>query len=308
MGDPVTRLGFGAWAIGGKSYGPVERSVATDTVRAYLEAGGNFLDTARGYGQSESVIGEVLQEERCRDAVFLCTKAGPIDPKSLREHVFQSLRELQVDCVDLLYLHAPPDEPDLMERALDTLEGLREEGRIRGIGASIKGPDVTSRTLALHRQYLATGRIDAIQLIYSLLRPMAREIFAEAAERGVAVVARTMLESGFLTGKYPPEHRFPEGDHRRRWSSGKREALLAAGQRLASDFVLPPCRTASEVALRFALDDPGITCAIPGAKNPRQLRENLASGSGPSLPGEERARLAAAFDGLAAQANPGETG
>jgi len=305
MQDEVTRLGFGAWAIGSKSYGEVSRETAAATVRAYLEAGGNFLDTARGYAQSESVVGEVLRTEGWRNQVFLCTKVAPVEPEVMRRTFEESLRELGLEQVDLLYLHAPPEEPAEMERALEQMTKFREEGKTRGIGASIKGPNVTADTIELHRQYIRTGVIDAIQLIYSVLRTDARVIFEEAKAAGVALVGRTMLESGFLTGKYGPDHRFAEGDHRQRWTREKWSAIHEAVERLKAIAAETNCASVTELALRFALDEPGLTTLIPGAKNPDQVQQNLRAGLAPNLDPELCSRLRAEFAGLTEVVNPG---
>jgi len=304
LGDSVTPLGFGAWAIGSKSYGQVDRGTAAATIRAYLQAGGNFIDTARGYGQSESVIGEVLREDQWRDQVFLCTKVGPTEPEAMRETFEESLRQLEVDCVDLLYLHSPPEEPDAMHRAIDQIVQFQNEGKVRAIGASIKGPNVTQATLDLHRQYIRTGRIDAIQLIYSILRPDARAIFDEAKQVGVALVGRTMLESGLLTGKYRVGHQFPEGDHRQRWNDEKLAAIIDASERLQQEFLPSDYQSVTELALRFTLDEPGLTTIIPGAKSPQQMEANIAAATRSTLEPTTIERLQQAFGHLTPIVNP----
>ncbi|MEM6530878.1 MAG: aldo/keto reductase, partial [Chloroflexota bacterium] len=143
-------------------------------------------------------------------------------------------------------------------------------------GASVKGPDVTPHTVDLCRQYIHSGRVNALQVIYSIFRQQNAEMFAEAHEHDVGIVVRTSLESGFLTGKYKPGHEFSGDDHRKRWSKNRLETILAHVADVEQLAVKSPYETLSQVALRFALDTPGVDTIIPGAKNARQLRSNLS--------------------------------
>jgi aryl-alcohol dehydrogenase-like predicted oxidoreductase len=276
---PVSEMGFGAWAIGGTGkgfhYGDVPEADALACLGAYIEAGGNHIDTARYYNESERIIGSFLAGTGAREHVFLATKTFETTHDGIRRELDESLCLLRTDCVDLYYLHMPPEEPAEMHAALDVLEQLRDEGIIRVIGASIKGPDVTDSTVALCRQYIGTGRVDAIQVIYSIFRQKIGEVFAEAAENGVALVGRTCLESGFLTAKYKPGHQFPEGDHRSRWGRDRLDGALASAQELSETVVHPPYESLSQVAIRFAMAPDAICSTLVGAKSPKQVRPNL---------------------------------
>ena len=276
MGDRVSRLGFGAWAIGSKGYGDEPKGDALAALEAYVEAGGSFIDTARGYGKSEAIIGEFLRGRRDRSRLFLCSKT-PAPPDEVRKEVETSLELLGVDFVDLYYLHNPPSDVGEMEDLLAAFLQLKGEGLIRGIGASIKGPNVTPETQQLCRQYIATGAIDAIQLIFSIFRQGNRAIFKEAREAGVALVGRTVLENGFLTGRYQPGHRFPDGDHRSRWTDETLDRILDA----VADVGAVACRAEFDslagMAIRFAYEEEGLTTLIIGARNPGQVEKNLQS-------------------------------
>ena len=303
-GEMVGAIGFGAWAIGGGSYGAVERIDAERTVEAYLDAGGRFIDTARGYRESESILGEVLSRRGARDSVFLASKTGKTSSAEqlplIREEAETSLRLLKTDVIDLYFIHAPPENRDLMLRVLDEFEALRREGKIRYIGASIKGPDVTRATVDLCRQYVDTGRIQAIQLIYSILRQMNRESIEYAQSHGVGIVARTALESGFLTGKYNAGHTFT--DHRRRWS-GRMSDLMQTVAGLGEWGIPDVYESLAQVALRFALLPEGVSTIIPGAKSAAQIESNMSVASLPDLPEALVARLVAEFDGFTEKAN-----
>jgi aryl-alcohol dehydrogenase-like predicted oxidoreductase len=199
--------------------------------------------------------------------------------------------------VDLMYLHGPPEDTGEMNRVIDVFCELREEGKLRGIGASIKGPNVTDQTQQLCRQYIDSGRIDAIQLIFSIVRQANREVFEPAHEAGVALVGRTCLESGFLTAKYEPGHEFAEGDHRNRWPKETRDELFRIAKDLEQEYVEPPYGSLAQVALRFCLDQEGLATIIPGAKDARQARANTEVADLPPLPDEVHRELRDRFEG-----------
>ncbi len=275
-GVHVSDVGFGAWAIGGVQYGTVTEADAVETLETYFEAGGNFIDTARAYHVSERIIGEVITRLGNSDDIIIASKTKQLTADGIRDEVETSLRVLQRDYIDLHYLHAPPDDPDEMNRILDVFSELKAAGKIKLIGASIKGPDVTQHTVDLCRQYINSGRVDALQVIYSIFRQQNEKMFAEAHDNGVGIVVRTALESGFLTGKYKPGHEFSGNDHRKRWSKQRLETILAHVANVEQLALKPPYETLSQVALRFALDTPGVDTIIPGAKNAKQLRSNLS--------------------------------
>jgi aryl-alcohol dehydrogenase-like predicted oxidoreductase len=305
-GFEISEISLGAWAIGGRGYGPVTDREALNTIARYVDAGGNFIDTARAYGESERLIGKFFQNVGGRDRVFICSKSRHEEASVIQADLEETLRQLQCDYVDLYYLHSPPDEPDEMNRVLDIYERLKQAGKIRAIGASIKGPNVTQKTVDLCRQYIRSGRVDALQVIFSILRQKNREMFQEAHESGVGIVVRTALESGFLTGKYIPGHRLPANDHPHRWGPRRLEQILTHAQELQQSTVAPPFQTLSQVALRFAVDQPGVSTIIVGAKSARQVDENFAVGSLPSLSAELQARLVNQYGNFTEMFNTGD--
>jgi len=250
-----------------------------------LELGGRFIDTARAYGTSEQVIGRALSEHHAREEVFLATKnhntATWDGINQLRNGVEESLRNLKTEYVDLLQIHTPPTDPDLIGRALEIFVDLKNEGKTRFIGASVSGPDVTEDTVQLARRYIDTGAIDAIQLIYSIFRRTHETTMAYAHERGVAVIARTVLESGFLTGKYRSGQEF--SGHRARWEANRRDKLLDVAENLASHTIEPPYQSLGQVAAKFALTSPHASVIIPGAKTVEQVEANCSVDELPAL-------------------------
>lgn len=300
---PIPVCGFGGWALGGRAYGPVDRDIARATLSRFIELGGAFIDTAEAYGVSEEIIGDVLAELRCRERVVLATKTQHHGPEGIRRALEQSLRRLRTECVDVYQIHFPPDDEPAMDRVLETYEALRQSGKIRLIGASIKGAQVNAHTVELCRQYIRSGRVHALQVIYSLLRPANAAMFAEAARAGVAIVARTVLESGFLTGNYVPAHVFTGNDHRRRWSAEQLQRILEAVQQLAVE--LPAgVNSVTELAIRFALSPPEVSVVIPGAKRPEQVERNWHAAARPVLSTELVAELRRRFAALQELANP----
>jgi aryl-alcohol dehydrogenase-like predicted oxidoreductase len=210
------------------------------------------------------------------------------------------------DYVDLYYLHNPPDDPDVMHRVLEEFLKLKEEGKIRAIGASIKGPDVTTQTVALCRQYIETGHVDAIQLIYSIFRQKTAEVFKQAYHSGVGIVARTVLENGFLTGKYKPGDSFSDNDHRRRWGNAKIYKILEASHHVQSIAIQSPYETITQTAIAFSLASKYVTTAIVGAKTEDQVIKNVALAKLPPLDKSIISRLQHEYDGKTEMFNIGE--
>jgi len=303
----VSELGFGAWPIGGAQYGPVPEGEAIETVKAYIQAGGNFIDTARAYGQSEAILGKVLSQDRLRDQIILASKTFKGDSlesiPAIRADLEESLRLLRTDYLDLYYLHMPPDDPEIMDRTLDEFEILKKEGKIRAIGASIKGPAVTAATVKLCCQYIDSGRVDAIQLVYSILRQKNAEIFGYAHEKGVGLVVRTSMESGFLSGKYRPGEVIAEG-HRKRWAPETQRLIFDKVLEMEKYAVRPPYTSMAEVAVRFTLEPREVSSVIVGARTPDQSRQNVALATKPPLDAAIIRRLKDELGRLTERFNP----
>ena len=288
-GLEVTELGFGAWTIGGVSYGDVDKKDAVDTINSYINAGGNFIDTARRYDASESILGNYFKEYRNRENIILCSKtfAGqqmetvPI----IREDVEASLKLMGTSYIDVYYLHQPPEDDGVIDAALTELEKAKEEGLIRHIGASIKGPNVNQMTVDLCRKYIKTGRVDVFQVVYSILRQKLYDVILEAQDAGIGIVARTALESGFLSGNYRPGHVFTEPDHRARWIEANLEFILEKTRDIGK-LVNAPYENIPQIATKFTLTNPGISTLILGARNSDQVIRNMKTEILPPLPEE----------------------
>jgi len=297
-------IGLGTWQLGG-DWGDVTDEAALATLRAAHEAGSDFLDTADVYGagRSERLIGRFLKETPARVAV--ATKLGRFgDPgwpqnftrAAVRQHTEASLGRLGVDALDLTQLHCVP--PEILRRGelFGWLGELKAEGKIRAYGASVESMD---EALWCVRQ----DGCASLQIIFNLFRqkPIAT-LFAEARQRGVALIVRLPLASGLLAGKFTAATRFPASDHRnynrdgQAFNVGETFAGLPFAQGVALADALKPLvpagLTLAEMALRWCLDFEAVGVIIPGAKNPDQARANARVSGLPLLTPALHARLA----------------
>jgi aryl-alcohol dehydrogenase-like predicted oxidoreductase len=304
-GFQVTEISLGAWQIGGLRYGRVSEVDAHGTIHAYIQEGGNFIDTARGYNESERILGEYFQQNGGRERVFIASKSSANDLARLTKELETSLQLLQTDYLDLYYLHSPPDDPDEMNRALDIYDRFKTQGKIKSIGASIKGPNVTQKTVDLCHRYIQSGRVDALMIIYSIFRQKNDEILDEAQAQNVGIIPRTVLESGFLSGKYAPSFAFTGKDHRVRWSGERLAKILGQTQDLAAWAVQRPYQSIAQVALRFVLDQEGVSSVVVGARTAAQISEIIGVTELPPLDSMLRERLVAEFAGKDENFNTG---
>jgi aryl-alcohol dehydrogenase-like predicted oxidoreductase len=286
----VSEIGFGAWAIGG-SWGAVAEADALAALRAAIEAGVTFIDTADVYGdgRSERLIAQALQEFPGA-RIIVATKAGRrLNPHraegysydNLATFAARSLKNLRVDSLDLLQLHCPPSEVYRQDSTFEALECLKAEGVIRHYGVSVE-------TVEEAKLALAYSGVASIQIIYNMFRlKPALELFAEARAANVGIIARVPLASGLLTGKMTPRQQFAADDHRHFNRHGEAfdigetfsgvdfETGLAAVSELKP--LVPEGATMAQFALRWILMHPAVSSAIPGAKTPEQTRTNAAA-------------------------------
>lgn len=276
-GIEISELGFGTWGLGGIYYGEVDDEQGIDAIRAYLEAGGNHLDSAFTYHKSEAVIGKAIAEYD-RDKLVLASKsfAGSLQRDTLGELRGQleiSLRDLGTEYLDLYMIHAAPLDPEHLNELLDKYEKLKEEGKIRAIGVSIPGPQVTDESVERARISIRSGRIDFMQVAYSVARQKLGQVFEEAKEQGIGIVCRWVLESGLIAGKYPIGHEFEWPDIRHIYRRRERDALLQVGQELRE--LLPKeYDHPVQLAAAFALADPAVSGILMGGVTPEQVRRN----------------------------------
>jgi aryl-alcohol dehydrogenase-like predicted oxidoreductase len=284
----VSPLALGTMTFGSGDWGADEET-SIEILERYVEAGGNFIDTANAYmgGRSEQVIGRYLEKNRNRDRLVLATKFAlsmdPADPnsggtgrKAIHRHVDDSLRRLGTDYLDLYWQHNW-DRHTPLEETMSTLDDLVRAGKVRYVGLSDTPAWAVARmaTLAEWRGWTA---IAAIQVEYSLLERTAEgELFGAARELGLGVLPWSPLANGVLSGKYTRDDPAPAGSGRglfvARHLNERTWTLIDALRRIAGDQET----SVAAVALAWVRQQSPVTSTVLGARTAEQLDANLAS-------------------------------
>lgn len=307
-GASVSEIGFGAWAIGG-AWGDVSMEDAKAALHAALDRGCTFIDTADVYGdgRSEQIIAEVLAE-RGGDRPFVATKAGRrlaphvaegYTKASLGDFVARSLRNLRVDCLDLVQLHCPPPAVYYRPEVFQAMDELVAEGKIRHYGVSVE--KVEEALKAIEYPNVAT-----VQIIYNIFRQRPSNLFFEQAKRrDIGVIVRVPLASGLLTGKMSADTPFAADDHRAFNRNGeafdKGETFAGVPYPLALEAVehirklVPGGASMAQFALRWILMEEGVSTVIPGARNATQARSNTEAAALAPLAPEVMSELRALY-------------
>ena len=305
----VSAISFGAWAIGG-TWGPVDDEQSMKALHAAIDAGTNFVDTADVYGdgRSERLVAR-LRRERRGERIFVATKAGRRLPKqtpegysreNLNAWVGRSLKNLEMDAVDLLQLHCPHPAVYDGPEVFGILDDLVAAGKIRHYGVSVETVDE-----ALHG--IRHTNVQTVQIIFNMFRRKpAEQFFAAAQARRVGILARVPLASGLLTGKLTKATTFAGDDHRSFNRNGEAfdkgetfsgvpyEVGLEAVERLRP--LVPPGASLAQLALRWTLMFDAVSCAIPGAKTVAQASDNAAAAGLPALSPKAMAAVQAVYD------------
>ena len=295
-GFTTTDIGFGAWAIGAE-WGEVSEADAEAAVHAALDSGVTFIDTADVYGdgRSEKIIAEVVKE-RGGQRPMVATKAGRrLSPHvadgytkaNLEGFVDRSLKNLGVDCLDLVQLHCPPTEVYYRPEVFQALDDLKAAGKIAHFGVSVEKVEEALKAIEF-------PHVVSVQIIYNMFRQRPAQLFfKEAARRKVAVIARVPLASGLLSGKITRETAFAADDHRAFNRHGEAfdvgetfagvpfETGLEAVEEIRA--LVPAGRTMAAFALRWILMEDAVSVVIPGARNAEQAQANAAAASLPSI-------------------------
>jgi aryl-alcohol dehydrogenase-like predicted oxidoreductase len=307
-GWQISEISFGAWAIGG-AWGPVDDTQSLAALRAALDGGINFIDTADVYGdgRSERLIAQIMKERS--DRIYVATKAGRrLDPHiasgytraNLTAFIERSLKNLQVEALDLVQLHCPPTEIYYRSEVFGILDELVKAGKVRYYGVSVEKVEEAIKALEF-------SNVQSVQIIFNIFRQRPAELFFEQAkQRRVGILARVPLASGLLSGKMRVASAFPEDDHRNFNARGEAfdvgetfsgvdlQTGLEAVERLRP--LAPKGASMAQFALRWILMFDAVTCAIPGAKTPAQARENARAGDLPAFSSHDMAQIRATYD------------
>jgi aryl-alcohol dehydrogenase-like predicted oxidoreductase len=289
-GPEITRVGFGAWAIGGGGWvfgwGPQDDEESIRTMRHAVERGINWIDTAAvyGLGHSESLVGRLLRELPDAERPYVFTKCGVVwddenpmqptrrslHPDVIRQQCDDSLRRLGVERIDLLQFHWPDETSGTpVEESWSRMAGLVEEGKVRWIG-------VSNFDVALLERCERIRHVDSLQPPFSLIRrSVANEQVPWCDEHGTGVIAYSPMQSGLLTERWTTDRvdRLADDDWRRRspeFRSPNLERNLALRDGLAP-IAERHGTTVSAVAIAWVLAWRGITGAIVGARSPEQV-------------------------------------
>ena len=310
-GRQVGVVGLGCWQLGA-DWGEVEKDTALEVLAAAVDAGVTFLDTADVYGdgRSERLVGEfVASRGGASSGLTVATKMGRrADPHvadayhldAFRAWNDRSRENLGVDTLDLVQLHCPPTETYSRESTWDALDTLVDEGRVAAYGVSVE--TVEEALTAIARPHVAS-----VQIILNAFRrkPLER-VLPAAVEAGVGIIARVPLASGLLSGKYDASTTFADNDHRSFNRNGEAfdvgetfsgvpyDVGVEAAREVAS--LTPQGATTAQLALRWIIDQPGVSVVIPGARNPEQARGNAGAASLAPLTPELQGRFAAIYD------------
>ncbi len=294
----ISEIGFGAWAIGGTSYGPTDDRASRRALSFAFEQGVNFFDTADtyGHGHSEKLIGETFRKSSIRKQVILASKVGwdfyhgaskkNFDAAYIRFACGESLKRLKTDYLDLYQLHNPSYELIKEGNVFKVLTDLHKEGKIRFWGVSI-------HTVEEGTSAIQNGGADTIQAVYNLIDQKIREkLMPNCKAHDMGLIVREPLACGLLTGKYSLESRFLKTDHRNRWTQEKLKDDFKRIERV--NRILEPKKISlKQAAIEFVLLSDSVSCVIPGIKTEEQLQDHLNALKHPKLEMPEAERLKA---------------
>jgi aryl-alcohol dehydrogenase-like predicted oxidoreductase len=294
-GWKVSAVSLGAWAIGG-AWGETDDRQSLAALNRAVDLGVNFFDTADVYGdgRSERLLAQLKRERP--EEIIVATKAGRrLDPhvasgytgENLTAFIERSLRNLETETLDLVQLHCPPIDVYYNPELFDALDRLATEGKIRYYGVSVERVEEALKAI----EYPG---VQLVQIIFNMFRQRPADLFfAEAKRRRVGILARLPLSSGMLSGKLTTGSTFASDDHRsfnrhgeafdrgETFSGIDYETGLNAVEEVRA--LLPEGVTMAQLALRWILMFDAVTCAIPGAKRPEQVEENVRAADLPPL-------------------------
>jgi len=307
-GWKVSVISFGAWAIGAE-WGGVQDSESLAALHRALDLGVNFFDTADVYGdgRSERLLAQLRRERK--EPFYIATKAGRrLQPheangynrENLTAFVERSLKNLEANTIDLLQLHCPPTEVYYRPEVFGVLDDFVKAGKIRHYGVSVERVEEALKAI----EY---PEVKTVQIIFNIFRQRPADLFFAEAQRGkVGILARLPLSSGLLTGKFSRASTFSSNDHRNYNRHG--EAFDRGETFSGLDFerglqavdalrpLLPNGLSLTQMALRWILSFPAVTCAIPGAKRPAQVEENVAAAKVPALSPELMSKISTLYN------------
>ena len=293
-----SRIGLGTWAIGGWMWGGTDERESIQTIHAALDKGINLIDTAPvyGFGVSEEIVGKAIEERGHREKVIIATKVGlewhdgsvsrNSSPDRIRKEVQDSLRRLRTDYIDIYQVHWP-DLAVPIEETARTMQDLFREGLIRAIGVSNYSTEQMNR-------FMSVSELHTVQSPYNLFeRQIDRDVLPYVREKNLSVFAYGPLCRGLLTGTMQPDTKFTGDDLRQsdpKFQPPRFAQYLNAVQQLDDLAQKRYGKHVIDLAVRWVLDQPGITAALWGARHPAEL-EGVAGALDWNLGADTRAAI-----------------
>jgi aryl-alcohol dehydrogenase-like predicted oxidoreductase len=298
-GFQVSEIGYGAWGIGNTDWIGAEDQESLRALQIAIDNGLNFIDTALSYGDghSETLVAQVAREQKSR--IYISTKVPPkngqwparagvasaeVFPKDyVIKCTEQSLKNLQVDTIDIQQFHVWHDSWVGQGDWLEAIQQLKAQGKIRAFGISINDHEPAN---AIHA--IETGLVDTVQVIYNIFDQSPEDqLFAACQRHNVGVIVRVPFDEGGLTGKITPASTFDANDFRGSYFAGERKReVYERVQQMASDLGVSIDQIPA-VALRFTLSHPAVSTVIPGMRSVRNAKSNIAVGDGKGLAADQ---------------------
>ena len=288
-GYEVSELSFGTWGIGG-DWGKTDDQESLRALDVAIDRGVNFFDTADVYGggHAEELLGKATKGKE--DQIYIASKfcrAGDLnDPdnyseKTVRQYLDATLKRIQRDSLDLYQIHCPPFEVLKDGRVFEVLDKLKAEGKIRHYGVSVE--TVEEGLFCLNNENVST-----LQVILNMMRQKSLEtLVPEALKQDVGIIVRVPLASGLLTGKFSADHQFEADDHRNFNKDGQAFNVgetfggieFTKGVELSNElkWIAEDRDTMAKAALKWLLEQRGVSTVIPGFKSVSQVEENLGA-------------------------------
>jgi aryl-alcohol dehydrogenase-like predicted oxidoreductase len=295
-GLKISEISLGTWQVGGKWGSGFDHDLAAKILKAALDEGINFIDTADVYenGESEKAVGKFLKQTNER--IYVATKCGRqinphtnegYTPRVLRKYVEDSLKRLDLDTIDLIQLHCPPTDVYYRPEIFEEFDKMKSEGKILNLGVSVEKVEEAIKAIEF-------DNVTSVQIIYNIFRQRPHEhFFKKAAEKNVGIIVRVPMASGLLTGKFNKNSTFEVGDHRFFNRNGemfdKGETFSGIPFELGLEAVdrvkaaIPKDINLVDLALKWILMKREVSCIIPGASKIEQVHSNIKASDIPDL-------------------------
>ena len=309
-GYSVSEIGYGGWGLGADMWRGVDAAQTREALRAAVDQGVTFFDTALAYGggHSERLIGEVLRDDIRAGRVRVATKVPPLNnewpgranrplaavfpARHVAASTETSLKNLGVEALSLQQLHvwhdAWLDDPE-WAACYDRIARLKREGKVLHWGISIN-----DHAPATALRVLQDPLFETAQVIYNIYdRSPETALFALARTKPLGIIVRVPFDEGALTGQIRSTTVFPPGDWRAEYFSGDRPAEAERRGKALAELLDEEVETLPELALRFCLSSPAVSTVIPGMRRPAHVRENTAASDKGPLPPRLLSRLKA---------------